>query len=443
MKRSMITRAFALILTLVLFMTPAMAAGTSGTAVSEAANGVVRIYAEYDNYYFEGYATGSGFGVGEVGEETIYFVTNRHVVENEGIMCDQVYILLDDHALTHMGFDKSRAVPCEVYYADPTRDIAVLKAVETVEGRVALPLEDVTDTMRPGDALYTLGYPGSADYTDIYVNYETMQVHYDTPASVEEVTFTDGILSKFTTFALENNTKVLQHSAPINHGNSGGPLINADGSVIGVNTWSVSSDDASDTPHFYSINISEVISILNAQDLYWEGPSADLTWLYIVIALAVAAGAAAAVVILMKKRGAGAKAASEAVIPSIPESQPVAMDNVSRSNVISNDSGLRFQAVSGVFAGQRFAIGQQVRIGRSAANDFVYPEGAEGISGMHCSLIYAEGKLYLKDEGSTYGTFLGSGQKLAAQQIVELNVGDKFYLASTKETFVITRRGGI
>ena len=442
MKRNLMIRAFALVLTLVLFVTPAMAAGSTGTAVSEAANGVVRVYAEYDNYYFEGYATGSGFGVGEVGEETTYFVTNRHVIENEGVMCDQVYILLDDHALTHMGLDKSRAVPCEVYYADPTRDIAILKAVDPVKGRVALPLEDVTDTMKPGDTLYTLGYPGSADYTDIYVNYETMQVHYDTPASVEEVTFTDGILSKFTTFALENNTKVLQHSAPINHGNSGGPLINTEGSVIGVNTWSISSDDASDTPHFYSINISEVISILNAQNIHWEGPKANLTWLYIVIVLVVAAGAAAAVIVL--KKGAFKKqTVSQPVAQAVPVSQPVVLNNASQANVIADDSGLRFQAVSGVFAGQRFAIGKQVRIGRNPSNDFVYPEGTEGISGSHCSLIFTEGKLYLKDEGSSFGTFLGNGQKLAGHQVVELNVGDKFYLASTKETFVITRRGGV
>ena len=85
-----------------------------------------------------------------------------------------------------------------------------------------------------------------------------------------------------------------------------------------------------------------------------------------------------------------------------------------------------------------------VRIGRNPdANDFVYPANAQGISSKHCSLIYSEGKLYLKDEGSSYGTFLGNGQRLNGQQVVELKVGDKFYLATTNETFIITQRGGI
>ena len=97
-----------------------------------------------------------------------------------------------------------------------------------------------------------------------------------------------------------------------------------------------------------------------------------------------------------------------------------------------------------MFAGKRFAINGTVRMGRNPdANDFVYPANTQGISGKHCSLTYAEGKLYLKDEGSSYGTFLGNGQRLNGQQVVELKVGDKFYLATTNETFIITQRGGI
>ena len=97
-----------------------------------------------------------------------------------------------------------------------------------------------------------------------------------------------------------------------------------------------------------------------------------------------------------------------------------------------------------MFAGKRFAITGQIRIGRNPeTNDFVYPADTQGISGKHCSLIFTDGKLYLKDEGSSYGTFLASGQRLAGGQAVELQAGDRFYLATTNETFVITRRGGV
>lgn len=442
MKKNWMIRMLAMVMIFALFATPVLAA--SGTSVSKAANGVVRILAEFDNAYLEGYATGSGFGVGTPGKETVYFVTNRHVVEYEGVSADQVYILLEDDALTHMGFDPSRAVYCDVIYVSPMMDIAVLKTDKPVEGRVALDVTDPTETMNPGDTVYALGYPGSADFVDILVNYETEQVHFDTPASVEQVSFSDGILSKFTTYAAENNTRIIQHSAPINGGNSGGPLINNKGQVIGVNTFTVSSDDTSETPHSYSINMGQVIPALLNLGIELD-PEPNLTWLFIVIGLAGIGAIAAVVILVVKKNGKKVEAPVAAAIPSQPVvvtgSDPVAAPKA--APVIANDSGLRFQAVSGKFSGQRFAISGQVTMGRNPSNDFVYPADTQGISGNHCMLFLAEGKLYLKDVGSSYGTFLGDGRKLAHGQPVELQVGDRFYLASTNEMFVITRRGGI
>ena len=62
---------------------------------------------------------------------------------------------------------------------------------------------------------------------------------------------------------------------------------------------------------------------------------------------------------------------------------------------------------------------------------------------MHCILVWQDGQLYLQDLGSTYGTFVNGGQRLAANQAVVLNPGDKFSLGSEKECFVITRKGGV
>ena len=311
MKKTTMFRAMALMMILVLFATPVLAA--SGTAVSQAANGVVRIYAGFDNNYLEGYSTGSGFGVGTPGEKTTYFVTNRHVVEYDGIAADQVYILLEDSALTHMGFDPSRAVYCDVIYVSPVMDIAVLQTDKPVDGRVALDVTDPSETMNRGDTVYALGFPGTADYVDMVINYETEQVHFNTPATVEQVSFSDGILSKFTTYAAENNTKVIQHSAPINSGNSGGPLINTKGQVIGVNTFTVSSDDVSETPHSYSINMGQVIPALINLGIELESDP-DLSWLYIVLGLAAMAAVAVVVILTVKKNAGKTESPAAAVI---------------------------------------------------------------------------------------------------------------------------------
>ena len=53
------------------------------------------------------------------------------------------------------------------------------------------------------------------------------------------------------------------------------------------------------------------------------------------------------------------------------------------------------------------------------------------------------GQVYLKDLGSSYGTFLAGGQRLAASQAVLLKPGDSFSLASEQETFVVIQKGGV
>ena len=112
MKKTMI-RVFALILALVLFTVPAMAATS---AVVEARSGVVRIIAIFEDYI----STGSGFGVGEVGLKTDTFVTNRHVItDEEGNRPLKIYILLDDYALTQTGIDESRAIQSDFCKIQP------------------------------------------------------------------------------------------------------------------------------------------------------------------------------------------------------------------------------------------------------------------------------------------------------------------------------------
>lgn len=101
------------------------------------------------------------------------------------------------------------------------------------------------------------------------------------------------------------------------------------------------------------------------------------------------------------------------------------------------DSGIRLQGTVGYFSGRRFAINGRIRIGRDPArNDLVYSSKSQGISGVHCEIHLSEGKLYLCDVGSTYGTFL-NGRKIPARQMLPLRPGDSFSLGSPQEVFTI------
>lgn len=384
---------------------------------------------------------GSAFGVGSAGEETDVFVTNRHVVTPEetqrlevngaSVVVEYeitgVYLLLDNYAYNRGSgaLDASRAVPCTVIYAGSAEaeDVAVLRAAEPVPGRVALALQAEESSLQVNDPVTALGYPLLSD--------EATNEGY-LLAGIDDITVTGGTVARFfdavDVLADTGTGRVIQITSVINGGNSGGPLVDETGTVVGINTWGYDPGEQHVTEAYYALRIQYAKDALDslgiAYDVYPAGPSLALV---LALALAAVAAAAAATAVLLLRRRGGRKTAP-ARVPPAPQA----------------DAALRFQCEAGAFAGRRFALRGQVRIGRDPArNDLVFPEGTQGISGVHCVLAEKEGRVFLKDLGSTYGTYLAGGQRIAAGQTVELHVGDRFTLGSDRERFVITRKGGM
>lgn len=99
----------------------------------------------------------------------------------------------------------------------PGKDVAILKIERT--DMLTVPLGDDSQ-VNPGDKVYVLGYPGAADVSD---------------ESQTEPTMTSGTVSAKKT--MPDGFSVLQFDAPITHGNSGGPVFDAQGRVIGIATF--------------------------------------------------------------------------------------------------------------------------------------------------------------------------------------------------------------
>jgi len=138
---------------------------------------------------FSGNALGSGFAVG-----SNCVVTNAHVID------DPESVSLLDYA--------GKEWVAKVVGMDEMLDIAVLAVADA-----DFPVLEIADlqTMRTGDDAYAIGAPKSLDYT-----------------------LTKGVIS-----AKEreiNGQTYIQTDAPINEGNSGGPLLSATGQVLGMNT---------------------------------------------------------------------------------------------------------------------------------------------------------------------------------------------------------------
>lgn len=415
------------------------AAATGGTVAAQSRSGVVRVIALRPDGY---YSLGSAFGVGAAGKETDTFITNHHVLydtyETEDgrivtLPAVSVWIMRTSNAWNPVtGLDTTQCVPCEVLYAEEGGypDMAILRSAETIPGRVALPLLGDDSKLEAGDPVYALGYPSSSDFTEQSFYGEKLV------AGVEDVTITSGVVSRFTTSATFGNTRLIQHDAQINHGNSGGPLINEDGVVVGINTYGFGQDVSSgDGQSFASVRISHILPVLDSLGIRYDTGASSFPWLVVGIGVVVLLAAAAAVILLNRKKAAVpvATAPGGFVSPAAPAAPTAAQDPTPR-----------LQCLAGVFAGQRFAIEGAVRIGRDASrNDLVYPADTEGISGVHCVVMVDGGDVWLKDLGSTYGTYLASGQRLATGEAVRLRIGDRFWLGSEKEVFVIAPRGGI
>jgi len=141
---------------------------------------------------------GTGFIVSETGE----IVTNYHVVEN----ADKVEVRLNKDRYT-----------AKVIGKDPATDLALLK-IDAHRTLTKLPLGD-SDRLRVGEWVMAVGDP----------------LNFDKTVTVGVVSAKDrsGLTADLSTRSFES---FIQTDAAINFGNSGGPLINVNGEVIGINT---------------------------------------------------------------------------------------------------------------------------------------------------------------------------------------------------------------
>ena len=156
--------------------------GTPAQIYQQARDAVVRISAPGSG--------GSGSVIGAKG----WIITNAHVVGTNV----SVNILTTDGG-THRA---------QVLQRDDRMDVAYLKTEEDLQ-LTALPIADSAH-LRVGEQVYAIGYP-------------------QTSVQVDNQAFTSGIVSGI-------SADLIQTQVPLNPGNSGGPLLNALGCMVGLNT---------------------------------------------------------------------------------------------------------------------------------------------------------------------------------------------------------------
>ena len=170
------------------------------------------------------------------------------------------------------------------------------------------------------------------------------------------------------------------------------------GAVVGINTWTAASTDPSVTTSYYAIRVQYAKNALDslgiAYDVYTGGAP---VLLIVAVCAAVVLAAALVFALVVYPRWSGRKRA--------PAPAP--------------QEELRIQCESGIFAGRRFELSGQVRMGRDPrAQRPDLPGGNAGHQRRALRGGRAGWACALKDLGSTYGTFLRDGRRVAPGQAV-------------------------
>lgn len=427
-------------------------------------DGVVRVIVAYQpkgDPESIGVGTGSGFVINAEG----YVVTNHHVIEellsgNKGA----IRILFDEQArdlgpeldreITGKDFKQAaigylfkRLPAAEIVWADERLDLALIKS-EKPQGR-PLPLA-ATGLVKEGDKVWVLGYPGSGDLTG--------------PSSLVTLKSKDGVLVSKERFAAYDRP-VYQVTAEIHHGNSGGPLLDDCGNVIGINTFTIgkSSSDPREAKEisryagridnlFATLANRRVAHTLASQRCVAAGASTTIVQragrdplLIFGIVSALFLGVVAVVLAATRRGRERVKDVVSRTLhrkPKVPPARPQAPGPRAQA-LAARPAGPRpvLMGVSGEFAGAELELDEQgLAIGRDPRLcQLVFPPDNELVSKRHCTLhwVAAAQQVMLEDCWSTNGTFVGKGEALKPGLPRPLRAGERFYLGDPSVSFEV------
>ncbi|MCK5041101.1 MAG: trypsin-like peptidase domain-containing protein [Sphingomonadales bacterium] len=182
--------------------------------------------------------TQGGFGTGWVVSEDGIIATNHHVIAGGR-----------DFSVYLAGSTQDDGIPARLIWSDERLDLALLR----VPGFAAPPFKLHTDDPDRGTLSYTAGYPGMAD------------------AAAQGMSFRISIYSGTVSLVVnqgQTGRRIIQHDTIVNAGNSGGPLLDDCGRVLGVTSEGYADEDVNVV--WLSVSISELAKQMDRLDIPYE-----------------------------------------------------------------------------------------------------------------------------------------------------------------------------
>lgn len=232
-----------------LLPTTALAANT---AVNDAKNGVVQVRVTYtdDAGIVEDLFSGTGF---LINDNTV--LTCNHVVT---LTAGELAALAEIYQKTVPEFQSrlkiaitvSRDVTIDatIINSSETMDFAILRLSTSLQGKKALAIRS-SATVEQTEHVFAIGFPDISSDAQSFSTYTS-----------EDATIAEGVVNKNGAY-FDANVKYLQTSCELDFGNSGGPMVDENGNVVGLCAGYL---DSAASAVYFAVGIDQVTEVLSA-----------------------------------------------------------------------------------------------------------------------------------------------------------------------------------
>lgn len=385
-----------------------------------------------------------GHGTGFIISQEGHVATNRHVVEE----ASRYFVVFSEG-------DHVRIRAAVMVGMSSKADLAILKCERIPGTSVAqLAIADVT----VGQAVTVVGFPGAIDTTNSWATMEGVTMDgvpgdgvitsEDAKSDFQPSAF-PGAVAKPSTL---DGVRVIFHSAKISPGNSGGPLIDVEGRVCGINTAFIPAEKAgSDYP--ISIHASELVTLARAHSIPIRVSSSKASiggvgsGLQTLLLVAIAVFAVMMFLLVLRKPrmvmvGAVSKLVGppKSVVKSPPQRSRPAVTAPPISSSHAGGMRLRGRDLQGrsydlPFSESDFKMGGgKLVVGRNQdISQLHLPH--DSVSRQHTTLLFQGGAVHVEDRNSGNGTKVNGQHLTVGLPAIPLKPGDKLSLGEVDLIF--------
>lgn len=379
---------------LLFFITFFCQTAISGIEINNSDKAVVLIGAEKSR---DKVGAGTGFVVAEGG----IVATNHHVIRG----ANKIVIIVWPEG----NASKPDLLPATVVWDSPGLDLALLQ-VQNLNRRPLVLHEKIPEK---GSKVVSIGFPGAAD--ELWEK------------AILESTLTEGIVGRIfeQPWRLNKNGEplvIIQHSASVNHGNSGGPLLDNCGRVVGVNTQLgvelTENNEIKQVPGInYASHIAYIANALKSRNINYTTSATEcidssngsvsssnqpLIYSVLFITLALAIGA---LVFSLRKTKIVTETFTQFKRRSSTNSSSVVGNQPVDNNLIYLNGKDSLGKPINLRLDKQLLNQGEILIGRDSSQCKLSIDDAT-ISRMHAAIKIVDGILMIRDVGSTNGSTL-------------------------------------